>query len=64
MAMQMQHGPPAPPPPPPAAQNAHFVPSRQIVVMNEAVWMQIGMAHQISTAMVLLSNPFNHRELL
>ncbi|KAI1083730.1 hypothetical protein F5B20DRAFT_525194 [Whalleya microplaca] len=42
MAMQMQHhGPPAPPPPGPA-QGGQWSPSRHIVAVNEALWMQIG----------------------
>ncbi|KAI2611084.1 TPR-like protein [Hypoxylon fragiforme] len=44
MAMQMQHhGPPVPPPPPSGpAQNGQWTPSRHIVAVNEALWMQIG----------------------
>ncbi|KAI1456168.1 TPR-like protein [Annulohypoxylon moriforme] len=44
MAMQMQHhGPPVPPPPPPGpAQGGQWAPSRHIVAVNEALWMQIG----------------------
>ncbi|KAI1506475.1 hypothetical protein F5X99DRAFT_364330 [Biscogniauxia marginata] len=41
MAMQMQHhGPPAPPPGP--AQGGQWTPSRHIIAVNEALWMQIG----------------------
>lgn len=46
--MQMQHGgphaPPPPPPPPQAAPPARYAgaPSRQILALTEAVWMQIG----------------------
>ncbi|KAI0025109.1 hypothetical protein F4780DRAFT_722274 [Xylariomycetidae sp. FL0641] len=41
MAMQMQHhGPPGPPPGP--AQNGQWIPSRQIIAVNEALWLQIG----------------------
>lgn len=43
--MQMQHhGPPVPPPPPPGpAQGPPWAaPSRHIVAVNEALWMQIG----------------------
>ncbi|CCF41155.1 hypothetical protein CH063_11516 [Colletotrichum higginsianum] len=43
MAMQgQQHGPPGPPPPPGMQQGQNYAPSRQILLMNEAVWMQIG----------------------
>ncbi|KAI1804533.1 TPR-like protein [Daldinia bambusicola] len=43
MAMQMQHhGPPVPPPPPGPAQGGQWAPSRHIVSVNEALWMQIG----------------------
>lgn len=43
MAMQMQHhGPPVPPPPPGPAQGGQWAPSRHIVAVNEALWMQIG----------------------
>ncbi|KAH9907891.1 hypothetical protein F4778DRAFT_719520 [Xylariomycetidae sp. FL2044] len=42
MAMQMQHhGPPAPPPQGPAP-GGQWTPSRHIVAVNEALWMQIG----------------------
>ncbi|KAJ3940210.1 glucose repression mediator protein, partial [Colletotrichum tropicale] len=43
MAMQpQQHGPPGPPPPPSLQHGQNYAPSRQILLMNEAVWMQIG----------------------
>ncbi|KAI5863499.1 TPR-like protein [Durotheca rogersii] len=43
MAMQLHHGPPAPPPPPGPAPGAPWTtPSRHIVAVNEALWMQIG----------------------
>jgi glucose repression mediator protein len=46
MAMQMQqhHGPPAPPPPGPGqgGPGQQWSPSRHILAVNEALWMQIG----------------------
>lgn len=45
--MQMQHGGPHAPPPPPGPPQAPLAryggaPSRQILALTEAVWMQIG----------------------
>ncbi len=69
MPMHMHHGPPGPPPPPPGApQNAQYAPSRQILTMNEAVWIQIGKyylgaaQHRLETWLLTHTTP--NRELL
>jgi hypothetical protein len=46
MAMQMHHGAP-PGPPPPGAMHYSQAPSRNILSVNEHLWMQIGRCSNI-----------------
>ena len=53
----MHHGPPGPPPPPGVAPAQQWAPSRQILAMNEAVWVQIGKCIPMSKPSYILCLP-------
>lgn len=48
--MALHHAVGAPPPPPPPG--AQWAPSRQILAMNEAVWVQIGMLFRLDISVL------------
>lgn len=41
MAMQLHRGPPGPPPPP-EQQAGPYLPSQQLQILNEEVWLRLG----------------------